>query len=194
MTRYLVYNPSGPAADSLLADLPEDVTAVPFGWTPEIEAARNDLLAQLGVSGVSSLPCLLYLELEHTVDDGEGGTITIPEGWREQRWIDDHPAPQHWSWANVTQWHANPIMTGDIRVYDGKTWESLVDYNVWEPPTNWREVVEEGYPAWVQPTGAGDAYHIGDRVTHNGADWECAQGDGAGNNVWAPGVFGWVQI
>jgi hypothetical protein len=51
-----------------------------------------------------------------------------------------------------------------------------------------------GYPEWVQPTGAHDAYHIGDRVTHEGQNWECTQGDANGNNVWEPGVFGWVVI
>jgi len=31
-------------------------------------------------------------------------------------------------------------------------------------------------------------------VTHNGQTWEVAQADGAGNNVWEPGVFGWVEV
>lgn len=79
-------------------------------------------------------------------------------------------------WEGVENWFDNPIMTGDRRTFDGKLWESLVDFNVWEPPIGWREVVESGYPAWVQPTGALDAYGIGDRVTHDnpndgGAIW-----------------------
>src|SRR5699024_4507069 len=43
--------------------------------------------------------------------------------------------------------------------HDGKTWVSLTPANVWQPPTAWREVVEEGSgaPEWVQPTGAHDA-------------------------------------
>lgn len=47
-----------------------------------------------------------------------------------------------------------------------------------------------GYPAWIQPTGAQDAYNIGDRVSHNGQNWEST----VDANVWEPGVFGWVQI
>jgi hypothetical protein len=31
---------------------------------------------------------------------------------------------------------------------------------------------------------------IGDRVTHNGTDWESTVAD----NVWEPGVFGWVGV
>jgi len=44
--------------------------------------------------------------------------------------------------------------------------------------------------AWVQPAGAHDAYQIGDKVTHTNKTWEST----AANNVWEPGVYGWVQI
>lgn len=43
---------------------------------------------------------------------------------------------------------------------------------------------------WVQPTGAQDAYQIGDQVTWNGSTWE----SNTANNVWEPGVFGWDII
>jgi hypothetical protein len=55
--------------------------------------------------------------------------------------------------------------------------------------------------AWVQPLDANDAYRPinrftgqPDQVTHLGQTWTCAQGDGAGNNTWQPGVFGWTAI
>lgn len=48
----------------------------------------------------------------------------------------------------------------------------------------------ETYPPWVQPTGAHDAYKEGDKVTHNGLNWESAQD----NNVWEPGIAGWIEI
>lgn len=101
-----------------------------------------------------------------------------------------HCTEQSLEWSDPTFWFENPVMTGDQREHGGKTWESLVDYNVWEPPVGWREVVSEGYPNWVQPTGAHDAYDLGDRVTHNGSDWES---DYAAN-VWEPGVFGWTTL
>lgn len=78
-------------------------------------------------------------------------------------------------------------------MHNGNVWRSLVPANVWEPGVaNWRNMTVPvvGYPAWVQPTGAGDAYQIGDRVTHNGSDWESVTAD----NVWEPGVFGWVAL
>ena len=48
----------------------------------------------------------------------------------------------------------------------------------------------EEYPEWVQPTGAHDAYNIGDKVTHNGKTWV----SDVDNNVWEPGVYGWKCI
>ena len=43
---------------------------------------------------------------------------------------------------------------------------------------------------WVQPTGAHDAYDVGDRVSHNGMVWECT----SPSNVYEPGVYGWVVV
>jgi hypothetical protein len=104
--------------------------------------------------------------------------------------IQNHTRDEGLEWEDPTNWTENPIMKGDIRTHGGRTWESLVDYNVWEPPVSWREVVEEGYPDWVQPTGAHDAYNLGDRVMHNDMAWEST----IAANVWEPGVFGWVPV
>jgi len=43
---------------------------------------------------------------------------------------------------------------------------------------------------WRQPTGAQDAYHNGDKVTHNGSTWIST----IDNNVWEPGVYGWNKV
>lgn len=97
-----------------------------------------------------------------------------------------------WSDPNDPEnpWFENPVMIDDEREHGGKTWRSLIDNNVWEPPYGWREVVSEGYPEWVQPSGAHDAYALGDRVSYNGSDWEST----TPANVWAPGIFGWTQL
>ena len=63
----------------------------------------------------------------------------------------------------------------------------------WMPditPALWVAVSIEEYPEWVQPTGAHDAYNIGDKVTHNGKTWV----SDVDNNVWEPGVYGWKCI
>ena len=47
-------------------------------------------------------------------------------------------------------------------------------------------------PEFVQPTGAHDAYHVGDKVTYNGKVYQSLI-DG---NVWAPDVYpaGWQEL
>lgn len=52
---------------------------------------------------------------------------------------------------------------------------------------------------WIQPINQFTAYFLvnqftgePDEVTHNGQTWFASQGDGAGLNIWEPGVFGWT--
>jgi len=77
---------------------------------------------------------------------------------------------------------------------DGKEWESLVAGNVWEPPTNWREVTEEGAPPpeWVQPSGSEDAYSTGDEVSFGGLVYRSL----IDANTWSPADYaeGWEQV
>ena len=77
--------------------------------------------------------------------------------------------------------------------HNDKTWVSLIAANVWEPPTAWREVVEEGEtPEWVQPTGGHDAYQTGDHVMFEGQEYRSLI-DG---NTWSPTAYpqGWEEI
>ena len=60
----------------------------------------------------------------------------------------------------------------------------------WMPsatPALWKTVSIDEYPEWVQPTGAHDAYNIGDKVTYNGQHYVCI----SNANVYAPDVYGW---
>lgn len=52
-------------------------------------------------------------------------------------------------------------------------------------------VTEEGYPEWVQPLGASDAYNIGDIVDYNGKLYESA----INGNVYSPDAYpaGWKE-
>ena len=94
-------------------------------------------------------------------------------------------------WVQPTGVH-DAYTKGITVKHDGKTWESIVFANVWAPGVSgWREVVSDGgVAAWVQPTGAHDAYQTGDRVTHNNKTWVSTHA----NNVWEPGVFGWGEV
>ena len=60
----------------------------------------------------------------------------------------------------------------------------------WMPsatPALWKTVSLDEYPEWVQPSGAHDAYNIGDKVTYNGQHYVCT----SNGNVYAPDVYGW---
>ena len=63
----------------------------------------------------------------------------------------------------------------------------------WTPdvtPALWVAVSIEEYPEWVQPTGAHDAYNVGDKVTYKGNHYVCD----INGNVYAPDVYGWTLI
>lgn len=53
-------------------------------------------------------------------------------------------------------------------------------------------VTEDGYPEWVQPLGASDAYNTGDIVSYNGVLYKSV----IDNNTWAPDVYpaGWEVV
>jgi hypothetical protein len=132
---------------------------------------------------------------------GEGIVIFDPEDMRAA--VEAGGAPL-WDgllgvsnqWSDPALWAFSAVMTGDQRDFDGTTYESLIDFNVWSPtqyPAGWQEVeaTEPEVQPWVQPTGAQDAYPLGAIVTHNGQTWE---NTGSPANVWAPGVFGWTVV
>ena len=102
---------------------------------------------------------------------------------------------------------------GDQVMYNGKKYESVINANVWAPdvyPAGWKEVSDtstsepdpepstpdepetETVPDFVQPTGAHDAYGIGDQVMYNGKKYEST----IDNNVWSPDAYpaGWKLI
>ena len=95
-------------------------------------------------------------------------------------------------WVQPTGAHDAYPLAATV-THGGKTWESLIPFNVHEPGVSgWREQVAQGYPAWVQPSGAQDAYKKGDRVSFDGSDYESLI-DG---NVWSPSAYpaGWKTI
>lgn len=80
-------------------------------------------------------------------------------------------------------------------VHGGASWVSLTPANVFEPGvSSWREIVPEGEapPEWVQPSGATDAYSVGDQVTYNGEVFESI----IDANVWSPDAHaaGWKLV
>ena len=86
--------------------------------------------------------------------------------------------------------------TGDRVQYEGTLYKCVQGHTSqadWTPPATpalWTAVSLDEYPAWVQPTGAHDAYGKGDKVTHNGKRWT----SDVDNNTWEPGVYGWTKV
>lgn len=91
-------------------------------------------------------------------------------------------------------WRKDESYAAGFRVQDEGTLYKCIQPHTsqadWKPsatPALWTAVSLDEYPAWVQPTGAQDAYQTGDKVTHNGTRWTST----VDNNVWEPGVYGW---
>ena len=118
-------------------------------------------------------------------------TLADPTGWGRADGVYTIPAG----------WQYQP---GEDITEDGETWFRVVQATGFRPSESPAQFVQidgpggepvtppepEGPQPWVQPTGAHDAFQIGDRVTHNGATWE----SNVANNVWEPGVYGWIEV
>lgn len=86
---------------------------------------------------------------------------------------------------------------GENSVGDAQLYQVLQDHTSaeeWVPsatPSLYKAigVTEDGYPEWVQPLGASDAYNIGDIVSYNGVLYKSLM-DG---NVYSPDAYpaGW---
>lgn len=82
---------------------------------------------------------------------------------------------------------------GDVQLY--QVLQEHTSAEQWKPdstPSLYKAigVTEEGYPEWVQPLGASDAYNTGDIVSHNGVLYKST----INGNVWSPESYpaGWV--
>jgi hypothetical protein len=112
------------------------------------------------------------------------------------------------TWAQNALPLAGVVTPGLYYYTDGSLWYVIQQYDtaVWPDPNApglQALVVPARMPgvvtAWVQPINQFTAYYLvnpftnaPDEVTHNGQVWFVSQGDGAGLNVFEPGVFGWT--
>jgi hypothetical protein len=89
---------------------------------------------------------------------------------------------------------------GENEVGDPQLYQVLQDHTSmaeWTPDITtslYKKIgmTDDGYPEWVQPLGASDAYNTGDIVSYNGILYKSTI-DG---NVWAPDTYpqGWIVI
>ena len=91
------------------------------------------------------------------------------------------------------------VSVGDLLAYQSTLYEVLQAHTTqadWTPnitPALFKAKVPAGViPDWVQPTGAHDAYQVGDKVTYNGQVYESL----IDANVWSPDAYpaGWQII
>ena len=99
------------------------------------------------------------------------------------------------------KWETDTAYALDVRVrYEDKLYKCAQAHTsqaAWTPdvtPALWTEVAEPGtIPVWRQPTGAQDAYMMGDKVHYpdeNGPVYESTMD----YNTYAPDVYGWVTV
>lgn len=112
-------------------------------------------------------------------------------GWREQ--LPDGQVPEY---LQPTGTH-DAYRIGEQVMFQGKTYESTLDYNVWNPtdnPASWKLIGEEtpDIPDFVQPTGSHDSYSIDDIIMFEGEIYKSL----INGNTWSPTDYpsGWQHI
>ena len=98
-------------------------------------------------------------------------------------------------------WAADTAYAPGVRVrYEDKLYrceQAHTSQAGWEPPNVpalWTEVAKPGeIPVWKQPTGAQDAYMIGDKVHYPDAEGPVYESE-MDYNVYAPDVYGWKLV
>ena len=174
-------------------------------WTVNTAYAVGEIISY-GTNGVGD-PQLYKVVQAHT-SQAQWTPDTVPSLY-DAFGLDESGYPL---WAQPSGAH-DAYNVGDIVNYNGKLYKSTINGNVWSPdvyPAGWT-VYESAtepeepkpdpepdpeepttYPEWVQPTGAHDAYNVGDRVTYNGKVYESTMN----GNVWAPDAYpaGWKEV
>lgn len=87
-------------------------------------------------------------------------------------------------------------IVGDRRQYNELLYRCVQAHTSqadWTPditPALWVRTSTEEWPEWIQPTGAHDAYNIGDKVSHLEKHWIST----VDANIWEPSVYGWDEV
>ena len=130
---------------------------------------------------------LSFYEVQEMLVRQQINTLTVDDQ-TALRMVEYYPAPDAASYAK-----------GDRIQYNGKLYKCLQahtaqsDWNPVDAPSLWAEVLagQDGTEIgeWVQPDST-NPYMRGDKVNYKGKLYESE----VDNNVWAPGVYGWVEI
>lgn len=99
------------------------------------------------------------------------------------------------------RWAAGVDYAADVRVrHEDKLYRCVQGHTSqtgWEPPNVpalWTQVAKPGeIPVWRQPSGAQDAYRLGDKVHYPDADGPVYVST-IDYNTYAPDVYGWEVV
>lgn len=138
-----------------------------FGVTPSTSYAPS--LAEL----VAQLKTVLRKEVQQLPDEEAMNVPSLFDEWE----------------PGIT------VEAGERRYYAKQLYKCVQSHTTqsdWTPdvtPALWTQVSVEDWPEWVQPTGAQDAYNIGDKVTFEGSHYVSL----INGNVWSPTAYpaGW---
>ena len=95
------------------------------------------------------------------------------------------------------------VEAGHFYRYEGEPYKVIQPHTTqadWTPPLTpalWQPILpvgDSGYPPWVEPAGAHDAYAIGDRVEHAGSVWESTIAANTVEPGTHPGFDWWVEV
>ena len=106
---------------------------------------------------------------------------------------DAYSAPELFPiWKNETEYTKDDRVQYEVKLY--KCLQNHTSQADWTPDVAvslWVEVPDpsQEWPEWVQPTGAHNAYSMGDKVSHNDMHWI----SDINANVYEPGVYGWTE-
>ena len=141
------------------------------------------------------LDAVSLFDIHHTTDPARAKPFMTPQGARGLYKVDDVCIWEDEVWRcvqstnfNPTDWPEGWRRVSEEQIPELPGYEPYAEYEPTEPSEPGDDVI----PAWEQPMpGVRESFLFGERVTHNGYIWESAH---PGENVWEPGVHGWIQI
>lgn len=172
---------------------------------PDLAGKRSQLLSVASViAGIKDLPAVGQTVYKDSLYLSENGVIKCRQTHARTIYPPSQ-TPALFSFfrenSDTLQWIPNEeVLVGWKRIYNGVTYlclQSHMTLETWTPPNTpalWQAQGGGGQtcPAWIQPTGAHDAYNIGDCVIYLGKCYESL----INANVWSPTVYpqGWREI
>lgn len=183
------------------ADLAEIKTTLESYVTPTNVQEINDLPNV----GQQCMKDVIYKYSEGDIDTGYNGLVICMQTHNRTIYPPmETPALFSFFRENTDdlEWIPNEMVElGWKRWYEGVQYEVIQAHQTlvtWTPdvtPVLWSEVQGEKIPVWVQPTGAHDAYQIGDRV-HFPTITDLVYESLINANVWSPTVYpaGWRLV